>query len=118
MEIQSAKQLVLDYYTALQAATDADIASVLSRHTAQEYRWFGYHPFGEIAGAETVAAQFWQPLTRALSRLQRRQDVFFAGRNTLDGGHGIWVVSLGHLMGLFAAPWLGIRPTRKIAMLR
>ena len=25
---------------------------------------------------------------------------------------------MGHLMGLFDAPWLGIRPTRKLAMLR
>ncbi|NCW62091.1 MAG: nuclear transport factor 2 family protein, partial [Rhodobacteraceae bacterium] len=29
-----------------------------------------------------------------------------------------WVVSMGHLMGLFDAPWLGIRPTRKMAFLR
>jgi hypothetical protein len=30
----------------------------------------------------------------------------------------IWVVSMGHLLGLFDRPWLGIPPTRKIAMLR
>ena len=40
-----------------------------------------------------------------------------AGDNVLDHG-GTWVVSMGHLMGLFDAPWLGIRPTRKMAFLR
>lgn len=118
MDIQSAKKVVLEFYAALQGAATSDIPEVLRRHMSPEYRWFGYHPFGELSGAEAVATTFWQPFTQALSRLQRRQDVFFAGHNTLDGGQSLWVVSMGHLMGLFDAPWLGIRPTRKIAMLR
>jgi Predicted ester cyclase len=30
----------------------------------------------------------------------------------------VWVASMGHLLGLFDHPWLGVRPTGKIAMLR
>ena len=35
-----------------------------------------------------------------------------------ENNDGTWVVSMGHLMGLFDVPWLGIRPTRKMAFLR
>ncbi|MBT8460550.1 MAG: ester cyclase, partial [Boseongicola sp.] len=76
------------------------------------------HPFNAQTGVEAVAETFWKPFLTAFSRVQRRQDIFFAGRNETDGLKGVWVVSMGHLMGLFDAPWLGIRPTRKIAMLR
>ena len=41
-----------------------------------------------------------------------------AGRNEIDGFESVWVVSMGHLMGLLDAPWLGIRPTRKMTFLR
>ena len=40
-----------------------------------------------------------------------------AGDNSLEAG-GVWVVSMGHLMGLFDHAWLGIRPTGKMAFLR
>lgn len=65
-----------------------------------------------------MADTFWAPLRMALSHLQRREDIFFAGRNEIDGLASTWVVSMGHLMGLFDAPWLGIRPTGKLVMLR
>jgi predicted ester cyclase len=41
-----------------------------------------------------------------------------AGQNSIAEQGGVWVVSMGHLMGLFDQPWLGIPPTGKIAMLR
>jgi predicted ester cyclase len=50
--------------------------------------------------------------------MQRREDIFFAGLNQIDGFSSVWVVSMGHLMGLFDTPWLGICPTRKLVMLR
>jgi predicted ester cyclase len=85
---------------------------------APDALWRGFHPFGELTGPDAVAEQFWAPLRQSLTRLQRRQDIFFAGRNELDGFTGTWVVSMGHLMGLFDRPWLGIPPTGKMAFLR
>ena len=41
-----------------------------------------------------------------------------AGYNTISGNEGVWVVSMGHLMGLFDNPWIGIKETKKIATLR
>ncbi len=117
-EFQSEKAVLREYHARLDAANAGDIAAVIAAQTAPGYTWRGFHPFGEITGAEAVAARFWQPLKASLTRLQRRDDIFFAGRNEIDGWESTWVVSMGHLMGLFDAPWLAIPPTGKMAFLR
>lgn len=113
---QAEKTVVRDLYAAMQGATPDMIGDVLAAHTSDDWHWRGVHPFYERRGAGVVAATFWAPLMASLTRLQRREDIFFAGENST--GSGIWVVSMGHLMGLFDAPWLGIVPTRKMAFLR
>ena len=50
--------------------------------------------------------------------MQRREDIFFAGLNEIDGFQSTWVVSMGHLMGLFDQSWLGIQSTGKMVFLR
>ena len=76
------------------------------------------HPFNTQIGAQAVAETFWSPLLTAMSRVQRRPDIFLAGLNEIDGFEGRWVVEMGHLMALFDKPYLGILPTGKIIMLR
>ena len=76
------------------------------------------HPFHEQTGAEAVAREFWDPLKVAMGPLQRRPDIFFAGANQIDDWQTLWVVEMGHMMGLWDAPWLGFGPTGKIAFLR
>ncbi len=116
-ELQSAKQVVRELYSALETpGITPDQA--LSAQVSDGYLWRGFHPFGELSGAAQVAERFWAPLRASLTSLQRREDIFFAGRNQMDGFGGVWVVSMGHLMGLFDAPFVGIPPTGKIAMLR
>ncbi|MEN8683534.1 nuclear transport factor 2 family protein [Marivita sp.] len=115
---QAEKQLVRDYYAQLDAAVPTALDQVQDRFVAADYLWRGFHPFHEIRSAGAVAEAFWLPLKTALTSMQRRMDVFMAGQNTLEGHGGVWVVSMGHLMGLFDHPWLGIPPTGKMAMLR
>ena len=117
-DFQLAKQLVLAHYDALDSAKAEETEQVLAKAVAPDWIWQGYHPFDEMTGPEEVARQFWQPLKNALTSLQRRLDIFFAGENKLAGHEGVWVASMGHLMGLFDQPWLGIQPTGKIVMLR
>lgn len=117
-DIQAAKVLVSDFYSALDSAAPDVLPSVLQQHTSERYLWRGYHPFHEQSCAQKVASLFWQPLRHSLKHLQRRQDIFMAGRNQMDDFSSVWVVSMGHLMGLFDEPWLGIKPTGKMAMLR
>lgn len=116
-DLQAAKQLVLDHQNALERASDAEIPDVIGRITPADYLWRGFHPFDELIGAESVATRFWLPLRQSLRSLTRRQDIFFAGQNEQEAG-GTWVVSMGHLMGLFDAPWLDIPPTGKMGFLR
>lgn len=115
---QTEKDLVRAYYAALDAAAPEASADVLARYCAPDLLWRGFHPINDQHGPEAVADAFWTPLKRALRPMQRRLDIFMAGRNEIDGFASVWVASMGHLMGLFDAPWLGIRPTRKIALLR
>lgn len=118
MSFQAEKALVRAHYAALAKATADNVAEALAQHTSPDWHWRGMHPFYEHQGAAAVAASFWAPFLTAMTKVQRRQDIFFAGRNEIDGFTSTWVVSMGHLMGLFDQPLLGIRPHRRIAMLR
>lgn len=117
-EFQDNKQLVRKYYEELDVATDNDINRVLGHYTSDDYLWRGMHPFYEQRGADDVAEIFWKPFRGSFSHIQRRMDVFMAGRNDIDGGKTEWVCSMGHLMGLFDEDWLGIPSTGKMGFLR
>ena len=112
---QDSKAIVLQYFEELESALPGDLAAVISRHTAADYRFRGVHPFNELEGADAVAQTVWLPLRTAFTSLQRRQDIFMAGPNLIDGN--MWVTSMGKFMGLFDNNWLGIRSTGKIAMI-
>jgi hypothetical protein len=117
-QIQAAKGCVSNFYHQLDGSDVEGITAIMSQHTSNDYIWRGYHPFHQKTCAKQVASAFWQPLRASLKHMQRRQDVFMAGYNEIDNFESIWVVSMGHLMGLFDEPWLGIPATGKIAMLR
>ena len=118
MTFQSEKALVRAHYDALSKATPETAADVLAERTSADWHWRGMHPFYEHHGAAAVAESFWAPFLTAMSKVQRRQDIFIAGRNEVDDFQSVWVISMGHLMGLFDAPFLGIKPNSRIAMLR
>lgn len=116
--LQEAKAVVRAHQDALNGVRPGDVAAALALHTTDDWHWRGMHPFHEQRGARAVADAFYTPFLTAFARVQRREDLFFAGVNDCDGGASTWVGSMGHLMGLFDASFLGIRPTRRIAMLR
>ncbi|WP_116473000.1 nuclear transport factor 2 family protein [Zobellella maritima] len=115
-QYQESKALVLEYYRELEMATAETVGAVVAKYASSDYQWYGVYPFNEQRGSEAVVEAFWKPFYQAWSPLQRRQDVFFAGTNEIDGTE--WVVSMGHFMGLLDHPWLGIPATRKISFLR
>ncbi|WP_413721031.1 ester cyclase [Silicimonas sp. MF1-12-2] len=118
MGFNSEKQLVMELQAALRAGGEAGALQAMSRFCTPDLLWRGYHPFNQLQGPEEVARTFWAPLAQAFTALHRRQDVFMAGRNQMDGFSSVWVVSMGHLVGLFDRPWLGIGPTGRMAFLR
>lgn len=117
-DFQAEKALVRAFHQALDASTPGTIEQAISGYVSPEWHWRGMHPFHEQYGPAAVARVFWSPLRNALKQLQRRPDIFIAGTNAVDGEEGTWVVEMGHLMGLFDRPWLGIRHTLRIVMLR
>ena len=94
MSFQAAKSVVRAHYAALARATEASVVEALSAHTTASWQWRGVHPFNTQSGPGAVADAFWRPLIRAFSRLQRREDIFFAGKNEIDGFETTWVVSM------------------------
>lgn len=117
-DLQDAKRLVRDYQLAFDDASVSGMARVLERHTSSDYVWRGVHPFNAQPGAAEAVAAFWAPFAAAFPARQRREDIFFAGRNDVDGGASVWVVSMGHFLGLFDSDWLAIPATGRLAYLR
>lgn len=117
-DFQDAKSLVQAHYADLTTATPDRVAATLARRMTPDALWRGVEPFGVVTGPEAAAAAFWTPYLRSFSHVRRREDIFFAGLSEMGGVEAVWTCSMGHLQGLFDASWLGIAPTRKIAMLR
>ena len=118
MDFQQEKDIVRRYLAGLVTARAEDAGRVCFDFMASDCLWRGFHPFNELTGPDDVAAQFWQPLKASLTSLQLREDIFFAGQDSLHDDGGRWVVSMGHLAGLFDQAWLGIPPTGRMAFLR
>ena len=116
--IQDAKTLVQAHYAALDKATPETVQDILARSMAPSCIWRGVHPFNEQSGPAGAASTLWQPLLASFSHLHRREDIFFAAESIVGDAGSVWTLSMGHLMGLFDAPFLNIPATRKIAMLR
>lgn len=110
------KQRVLNLFDAIEEANEHTIASVFETHVATDYSMRGCYPLNELASPSEAVTALWQPLLHAFGSMQRRQDVFIAGKNQHDDK--VWVMSMGHFMGLFDNDWLGIRATHQTTMLR
>ncbi len=117
-ELKKCKQVVLNFYNELEKTDSAHIQHVFDSFVSDDYVWKGMHPFYELVGSRKVVETFWTPLVNSFTHLQRRMDVFMAGRNEIDSGQSAWVCSMGHFMGLLDKPWLGIPATRKMSFLR
>ena len=113
---QAEKNLVSNYFAAMENASVQDVADVQKAYMSDEYEFYGVYPFNKLDNLNDVNEKVWQPLLTSFKGMQRRQDVFMAGESEINGEN--WVMSMGHFMGLFDKDWLGIRATRKVIMLR
>ena len=117
-DIQHAKTIVRNWQKSTDTAELVQLPACFATFTDNDYIWRGVHPFHEQSGADSVIKVFYRPFKGAFSALQRRQDIFFAGQNEIDGFTSVWVASMGHFLGLFDRPFVGIPPHNKIAMIR
>ena len=117
MGYQKEKKLVREYFDAMERAEASEIKNVMRKYmTEDSYNFKGVYPFREQTSIEAAADTFFIPLKESLSAMQRRQDIFIAGTNEIDGT--TWVMSMGHMMGNFDKDWLGIPHNRKMISLR
>ncbi len=112
---QAAKKVVRDYFDAQDAAGFGTATAATERLFHDDYLLRAVHPFNEIRGREASVAALLRPLGAALTALQRREDVFMAGPDRNDAR--MWVTSMGKLLGLFDADWLGIPATGKLVQI-
>ena len=96
-----------------EAAPDA-IAPVLARYCSPDVLWRIFHPFNDLTGIDAAAEHFFAPLKTAFPDYEQRANLFLGGE--YEGRD--WVSTLGHVMGNFEAPWLGIPPTGGLVFLR
>ena len=113
---QREKRVVRAYFDAMEQAAPEEVYAVLRQYTAETYDWKGSYPFRNLCGAAEVAETFWKPMKRAISGMQRRQDIFIAGHNALCPAE-VWVMSMGHFIGNFTGDLLGIPHTGRLAAL-
>ncbi|MEM9263367.1 MAG: nuclear transport factor 2 family protein, partial [Pseudomonadota bacterium] len=111
--LSASKKTVLSHHRLIDAAPDQALAEALTVNTSPNCRFQFTAPFRDCIGSEDAARTFWEPLRNSFSPFQRRPDIFFAGYNHLSDEPGVWVASMGHLLGLFDRPFLGMRPTRQ-----
>jgi len=113
---QDEKEHVRTFFSALDSAVPGQVNDTLSRFTTSNHTSYLSYPWRALTGATGLGNEFWIPFKTSFSSLQRREDIFFAGENASD--ETVWVVSMGHYMGLLDHPWLGIPATRKTTLVR
>lgn len=116
--IDDAKAIVRKHMRAFDDAASELLLENGCEAISSDYSWRSMHPFYEKCGIDSVVSEFWQPLRRSFGRLQRREDIFFAGLNDVDQGNSVWTCSMGHFVGLFDKDWLNIPHTGRMAHLR
>lgn len=117
-ELQAAKTRVKQFHAALDTASAGTATEkACSSHLSSSHVYAGVHPFNDLAGAESLAQTVWSPLKNAMPVLQRRPDIFFAGRHHMRADNALWVVSMGHFIGDWTHDWLGVPPSNKLGFI-
>jgi len=118
LDLKDEKKLVLEYFNSIDNSKNETLIDSISKYTSDDFKMKCTHPFNELNGAKQVADNLWAPIKNSFRPIQRRMDIFYAGINSLDNNEGKWVTSMGHIMGVFNKPFLGIKPNYKSIMLR
>ena len=72
------------------------------------------HPLGDASGGAGLWEAGFAPLLEAMPDVERSEGIAIAGKADKDW----WVGTMGHYVGTFERPFLGIPPTGRIAQMR
>ncbi len=107
------KQLLLAFLEAM-ARVEGDPTAVLAHFCHADCRFEVFHPFNTLDGIDAAATHFWRPLKAAFPDYEQRVGCIIGSEYEARDQ----VSSLGHVMGTFDQPWLGIPPTYGLVFLR
>ena len=97
----------------LREVCEGDARRGIERLYAGDALWRGSHPLNEIEGHEAIAG-VWHDLRRALPDVERRDLLVVGG--TFDDVE--MVASMGHYVGRWERPWLGMPASGGVLALR
>lgn len=109
------KSCMAPFLAAAASFEAATVRPVLDRLIAADAALHLCHPFGDQTGAHALWEVAFAPLLAAMPDLERRDMIAVAG-TTPEGQD--WLGTMGNYMGTFAAPFLGIPPTGRLAHMR
>lgn len=107
------KRLLARFLARMAEAPGEAVGDVLAEYCHADCVWEVFHPFNTLVG-EAAGPGFWLQLKAALPDLEYRPAFFVGG--TYE--NRTQVSTLGHLIGTFDAPLLGIPATHGMAILR
>ena len=114
---QSNKQIVWDFWQALENVNQEQVAHVASSAMDAAVVWHGPDPINQLDGVDAFVSDFWLPLLHSFSNLKRQTHLFCGGKSNgrIDGNVSLdgrmWVSGTGYLTGIFAQDYLGIPAT-------
>ena len=108
------KRLLADLIADVATCAPEDLVRVLLAGSHEDAVWEVFHPFNTLYGVLEAVEAFWGPLKRSFPDFEVRQHFSIAG----EFGGGEWVSTLGHVMGSFEVPWIGIPATHQVCYLR
>ncbi|WP_284265584.1 ester cyclase [Roseicyclus amphidinii] len=109
------KSTLAPWRAAMETATPDTARAATRALFAPEARLQLCHPFGDLTGPDALIDAALGPLMVAMPDLERRDMIVVAG-TTPEGAD--WIGCMGTYMGRFAAPFLGIPPTGRLAHMR
>lgn len=108
------KQLLIGLLEALSVAGPGESRRVLQTFCHPDATFEVFHPFNTLSGVDAAADEFFEPLTASFPDYEQRFGLAVAGRYE---GRDL-VSTLGHVIGTFDHPWVGIPPTHGLTYLR
>jgi predicted ester cyclase len=106
-----------DFLGGLLRCREPDLEGYAATRLAEDAVFHISAPVERLQGRRAILSGFIRPLRAALTHLNRRDGLFFGGRNTRANG-GDWIASLTHYVGRFSAPLFGILPGDRLVFLR
>lgn len=111
----SLKQNLQPYQSATGTFTSDTVHAALAQVFSSDALIKACYPFGELHGYQAFFDTCLEPLSQAMSDLERRDMIVLSG--TTEQGQQ-WVGTMGNYMGTFTNGLLGIPPTGHLAHMR